>query len=221
MHCCVEKALLEGLEKAQAHGNTIKHVVLKVSLTKLHIQISIFCISQTDRPTSEYWNSGMVQSLRDLSIKYQIAISHFTEQSHYNKDRVDGEFSIYKDALTIHLQRHNAEDPAHFEVVDSETFARFGEKYLAKPGPKSAIEKRMFFDLKAEVMRERIAEKPSFKTLTGIKSVFQYICKNNGEVVWRRLTCFCVKCLNLEWDHCYNKDIVGKLKIVIQEGVEF
>ena len=40
---------------------------------------------QTDRPVSEYWNSGMVQGLRDLAIEFGVTIAHFTEQSHHNK----------------------------------------------------------------------------------------------------------------------------------------
>lgn len=134
---------------------------------------------------------------------------------------MDGEFSRHKDALTIHLQRHNAEDADHIDVVNSETFVMFGEKYLSNPGPKSGIERRKFWDLKEELVNDRKSEKPAFKTLNGIKSQFQYICKTNGEVVWRRLPCFCDKCYNLEWDQCSNMDVVGKLKVVIKEGAEF
>lgn len=68
MYCCVRKAIIEALANAESHGNQIKLIVLK-----------------TDRPTSEYWNSGMIQALRDLSMEFQINISHFTEQSHHNK----------------------------------------------------------------------------------------------------------------------------------------
>jgi hypothetical protein len=33
VYCCVRQALLEALENAQAHGNKIKLMVLKVKLT--------------------------------------------------------------------------------------------------------------------------------------------------------------------------------------------
>ena len=119
------------------------------------------------------------------------------------------------------MDRHNPDADDHFEVVDSKTFVRFGMKYLTTPGPKSGIESRNFFDLKEEIIKERIVEKPSFKTLVGIKSVFQYICKVNGEVFWRKLPCFCVHCSDMQWEKCLNKDIVGKLKVVIKPGDEF
>ena len=106
-------------------------------------------------------------------------------------------------------------------MVDSRSFVKFGEKYLSTPGPKSGIGKRKFFDLKEEAVRDRIAMKPSFKTLVGIKSVFQYICKETGEVLWRKLPCFCENCSNLEWEKCSNTDVVGKLKVVIKPGVDF
>ena len=137
------------------------------------------------------------------------------------QDRVDGEFSRYKDCLTFHMEKHNAELPDYIEVLNSETFVKFGEKYLSKPGPKSGIEMRKFFDLKENIVKDRIDAKPSFKTLSGINSMYQYICRSDGEVLWRKLPCFCEKCSNLEWKDCLNKDVVGKVKVVIKEGVEF
>ena len=98
---------------------------------------------------------------------------------------------------------------------------KFGEKHLSKPGPQAGIKKRKFMDLKEQVVKDRLASKPTFKTLNGIKSMFQYICKENGEVLWRRLPCFCKTCNDLEWEQCYNKDVVGKLKVVIKAGIEF
>ena len=134
---------------------------------------------------------------------------------------MDGEFSRHKDALTIHRSRHNPEDPGYIEVTDSSTFKKFGDKHLATPGPKSGIKKRKFFDLKKENVQERIDQKPAFKTLKGIKSVFQYVCSEDGKVVWRKLPCFCVKCVSLEWDQCTAVEIAGKFKEVIKAGVDF
>ena len=119
------------------------------------------------------------------------------------------------------MERHNAEESGYIEVTNSDSFVQFGAKHLAKPGPKSGIEKRKFFDLKERVVRDRIDAKPKFKTLNGINSMFQYICKSSGEVVWRKLPCFCDQCSKLDWNNCLNRDIVGKLKIVVKEGVEF
>ena len=74
----------------------------------------------------------------------------------------------------------------------------------------------MFYDLKESKVIERLSEKPGFKTLNGINSVFQYICKLTGEV-----PCFCSNCSNLQWEKCKCKDIVGSLKVVLKAGEEF
>ena len=126
-----------------------------------------------------------------------------------------------KDALTLHLTRHNRNEEGYFEVLNSETFARFGAENMAHPGPKSGIKERRFYDLKKETVDQRIADKPSFKTLSGIKSVFQYICKSSGEVLWRKLPCFCAVCSDLKWENCPNSNIVGKLKVVVKPGEDF
>ena len=134
---------------------------------------------------------------------------------------MDGEFSRQKDALKINLERRDTERDGHIEVVDSETFTQFGKKYLSQPGPKSGIKKRKFYHLDESVVKARIAEKPSFKTLNGINSVFQYICKPSGEVMWRKLPCFCSSCSDMLWENCKCRKIVGSLKIVIQSSIEF
>ena len=121
----------------------------------------------------------------------------------------------------MHLTRHNTDDEGHIEVVNSETFARFGEQHMARPGCKSGIKERRFYDLKKETVDERVAEKPKFKTLNGIKSVFQYICKSSGEVLWRKLPCFCAYCSDMKWESCPNSNIVGNLKIVVKSGEDF
>ena len=134
---------------------------------------------------------------------------------------MDGEFSHYKDALTINLERHDADKEDYVEVLDSKSFVEFGEKKLAKPGPKAGIRLRKFFNLEEEKIKERLAEKPGFRTLNGINSLFQYICKPSGEVLWRKLPCFCNHCNLLQWEMCKNKNIVGAVKIVIKEGADF
>ena len=140
---------------------------------------------------------------------------------HYIKDKVDGEFSRYKDALTINLERRDSENEDHVEVLDSTSFLRFGEKYLSEPGPRSGIKRRKFYDLKEITVKDRLAEKPGFKTLTGINSVFQYVCKPTGVVIWRILPCFCTSCANLQWDQCKCTSVVGTFKVVVKAGVEF
>ena len=163
----------------------------------------------------------MVQALRDLAMKFKINFAHFTEQAHHNKDRVDGEFSRFKDALTLHLNRHNNDAEDYIEVKNSETFVLFGEQKLSGPGPKSGISERKFYDLKKSEVDDRKSEKPDFKTLNGIKSVFQYICKSTGQVLWRKLPCFCEDCSNMMWEKCPNSEVVGNLKEVVKAGAEF
>ena len=42
---------------------------------------------QTDRPSSQYWNSGMVRGHKELSQDFKVSITHISEQSCHNKVR--------------------------------------------------------------------------------------------------------------------------------------
>ena len=42
-------------------------------------------ILQSDRPSSQYWNSGMVAANRNLSSELNLVISHMSELSSHNK----------------------------------------------------------------------------------------------------------------------------------------
>ena len=90
---------------------------------------------------------------------------------------------------------------------------------LQRRGQKLELKRGCFFDLKEETVKDRIDQKPSFKTLSGIKSM--YICKEDGQVLWRKLPCFCKNCGNLEWDNCTSVEVVGKCRVVIKAGVDF
>ena len=79
------------------------------------------------------------------------------------KDSVDGEFSRVKDKLKLYLTRHSADAEDLLEVHDSQSFCTFGEKYLAKPGPQSGIERRTFHDLKPATVAMRRDEVHVFK----------------------------------------------------------
>ena len=70
---------------------------------------------------------------------------------------MDGEFSRVKDKYQIHLTRH-IQDDQYIEVKDSETFCDFGNLSMAKPGPKSGIEKRTFANLDGEIIQKRSRE---------------------------------------------------------------
>ena len=43
-------------------------------------------------------------------------------------------------------------------MLDSASFCEFGVKYLEHPGPRAGIEKRTFFDLKDQIIKERTEE---------------------------------------------------------------
>ena len=62
-----------------------------------------------------------------------------------------------KDKYRIHVNRH-IRDGDSIDVIDSCSFCEFGEKYLATPGPRANIEKRTFFDLPSEVIKQRAEE---------------------------------------------------------------
>ena len=64
VYCALKKVIVSVLEKAKQLG---------VKLTKI--------IHKTDRPSSQFWNSGMILATRELAIP----IIHFTEQSMHNK----------------------------------------------------------------------------------------------------------------------------------------
>lgn len=125
---------------------------------------------KTDRPKTEFWNSSNVELARDLAQKLNLWWTHITGQAHHNKvkrndcmnnhklilkkDWADGEFARIKDKLRMHLTRHK-NDSNYIEVKDSASFCEFGVKYLEKPGPRASIEKRTFYDLKDEIIKER------------------------------------------------------------------
>ena len=51
-----------------------------------------------------------------------------------------------------------ATDGAYLEVRNSSTFCQFGEMELAKTGPRSGIEKRYFYHLEDEPIKDRAKE---------------------------------------------------------------
>lgn len=113
------------------------------------------------------------------------------------------------------MMRDDPDSPAYVEVTDSSSACEYGSQQMGVPGPTSGIKKRTFFDLKGEIVKQRKDEIESVKTLAGISTKFEIICKTNGEVCWRRYPCFCEMCVNMRWKECENKDLVGQLKIVV------
>ena len=71
---------------------------------------------------------------------------------------MDGEFSRVKTKLAHHLHQHDKEADGYFEVLDSSSLCKFGQDHLSKPGEKSGIERRTFFELEDAVIKERSTE---------------------------------------------------------------
>ena len=118
----------------------------------------------------------------------------------------------------MHRDRHPEDEIGHIDVHNSETFQRFGEQQLSKPGPRAKLSSRKFFDMKPNEVKERKKSVGQVRTLTGIKSKYQYICRPNGEVMWRRYPCSCPSCLDLRWEECEVPELVGELETVVTSG---
>ena len=117
----------------------------------------------------------------------------------------------------MHLQRHQGGED-YIQVKDSASYVLFGEKYLEKPGDRSGIERRTFYDLDDENIKLRSQEVTGVKTLAGINSAFQYIVFPSGKVMFRKFPCFCPSCYKMDFANCSQKDIVGKVRTVVEAG---
>lgn len=117
----------------------------------------------------------------------------------------------------MHLQRHQAGED-YIEVKDSASYVKFGRKFLVKPGDRSGIEYRTFYDLEDSDIKLRSQEVTGVKTLTGINSVFQYIVFPSGKVMFRKFPCFCPNCYKMDFLNCSQTDIVGKVRTVVEAG---
>ena len=69
----------------------------------------------------------------------------------------DGEFSRVKDKYQLHLTRQT-ENASYVELKDSLTFTEFGNQTMAKPGPRSGIKERIFYNLTEEDIKARTSE---------------------------------------------------------------
>ena len=86
--CAIDEVLTMRLEKARADGLDIKQIMHKVGISRESLDESDDpTFFQTDRPSSQFWNSGMLRGHRRLAMKHQVTIRHFTEQSMHNKVR--------------------------------------------------------------------------------------------------------------------------------------
>ena len=97
------------------------------------------------------------------------------------QDLADGEFSVAKTAINQHLQRSDSTAASYHEIKDSKSVVEFGMKHLSTPGRKAGLKERHFSDLiPSDVLnkKEEDGKKPEEgKTIAGISSKFEYICK--------------------------------------------
>jgi hypothetical protein len=137
----------------------------------------------------------MVRAHKELASIFGISITHISEQSCHNKvkeclfkymyryylfqDTADGEFAVVKTALYRYMLRSDVNSPDYLEVKDSASLQQFGQRFLQTPGSRSQLKIREFIDLKPEEVLSRKAkvEDEDSRTLAGISSKFQYICK--------------------------------------------
>ena len=134
------------------------------------------------------------------------------------QDSADGEFSRVKTRLAMHTVKHPEDEVGYIVVKDSESFQRFGEQQLGKPGPRSKLLSRYFIDMKAEEVLERKRDVGKVGTLAEITSMYHYVCKPSGEVLWRRYPCCCPACMGQRWNECLVPELVGMMEIVVPEG---
>ena len=75
------------------------------------------------------------------------------------------------------MVRSDINAAAYLEVKDSASLQQFGEKYLKTPGSRSQLNLRVFINLLPAEVLARKAEVSESKTIAGISSKFQYVCK--------------------------------------------
>ena len=63
-----------------------------------------------------------------------------------------------KDRYEEHLHRSDMNAENYRDVVDSASFCEFGKATLSKPGPRSGIERRTFYNLPNEIIKLRKQE---------------------------------------------------------------
>ena len=118
----------------------------------------------------------------------------------------------------MHTVKHPDDQDFYIEVKDSESFQRFGQQQLSKPGPRAKLSTRVFIDMKAEEVLERKRVVGKVGTLDGITTKYQYVCQSDGEVMWRRYPCCCLACVDLRLKECLVPQLVGEMKTVVAPG---
>ena len=85
--------------------------------------------------------------------------------------------------MAMHLARHPEDQIGYVGVIDSSSFVKFGNQQMAKPCKRAKLVSREFIDLKPEEVKERKQKiGAKMRTLSGIKSKYEYVCHPDGKV---------------------------------------
>ena len=54
---------------------------------------------------------------------------------------------------------------------------------------------------------------PDIESILGTKNFFKFsVCGDKEKIISRRLSCFCNTCVDINYDVCTNKEVVGEVK---------
>jgi hypothetical protein len=82
------------------------------------------------------------------------------------------------------MVRSDLNASTYLEVKDSATLQEFGKRHLSIPGSKSKLNTRVFIDLLPEEILARKKDRTESRTIAGISTKFEYVCKvNNSKVI--------------------------------------
>ena len=73
--------------------------------------------------------------------------------------------------------RSDINSPDYLEVKDSSSLKEFGDRFLSTPGSKAQLKTRLFVNLLPDEVLARKEDIDDTRTLYGISTKFQYICK--------------------------------------------
>ena len=75
------------------------------------------------------------------------------------------------------MVRSDIDSADYLEVKDSSSLKEFGERFLSTPGSKALLKTRLFVNLLPDEVLARKEDVDDTRTLDGISTKFQYICK--------------------------------------------
>jgi hypothetical protein len=95
-----------------------------------------------------------------------------------------------KTAIMQYLLRSDSTAVSYQEIKDSLSVVQFGKRHLSKPGKRADLKERIFLNQNPQdVLQKKEADKKKpedGKTIAGISSRFEYICKV-GNILHRNM----------------------------------